>query len=148
MEKFTGESYLQTVVGAFLSIMETPCGDGRLEETWLHDILSVTWAHMEHARRVREKEEDKKTVIHLCVAMRKLTKSEVAKEIAAELEAEMLADVENKYAGKPMLTKLRDEDGDRWADPDLEGFDPDEAEEEDKAELPPGVYYQEKIKAA
>jgi hypothetical protein len=142
MKKFKDEPFVQSVIGAFLSVMETPLGDGRLEETWLHDILSVTWAHMEHARRVREKEEDKKAVIHLCVATRKLTKSEAAKEMAAELELEMLADVEDEYAGKPMLTKLRDEDGDKWADPDLEGFDPDEAE------LPPGVYYQEKTKTA
>jgi hypothetical protein len=85
MNKFGGESFLQSMIGGFLSIMETPNGDGRLEETWLHDILSVTWAHLEHHRRVREKEEDKKAVIHLCVAMRKLTKSEAAKEMAANV---------------------------------------------------------------
>ena len=51
MKKFGNEPYIQTVIGAFLSAMETPFGDGRLEETWLHDILSVTWARMERARK-------------------------------------------------------------------------------------------------
>ena len=100
MKKFTGESYIQGVIGAFLSAMETPCGDGRLEETWLHDILSVTWAHLEHARRVHAEQADKKAVIHLCVAMRKATKSEVAQQLAAELQEEMLADVHKQYVPK------------------------------------------------
>jgi len=145
MEKFPGESYLQTVIGGFLSIMETPCGDGRLEETWLHDILSVTWAHMEHARRVRAEEIDKKAVIHLCVAMRKATKSEVAREMAAELEAEMLADVRKSYAGKRLTA-----DGwvNEWDDPELEGFDPDEAEQADgEQNRLSGVYIQYQLPA-
>jgi hypothetical protein len=100
MKKWVEESFLQSLVGGLLWTMESPNGDGRLEESWLHDMLSVTWAHLEPARRVRAEQADKKAVIHLCVAMRKATKSEVAQQLAAELQEEMLADVHKQYVPK------------------------------------------------